>query len=399
MDDVRTRTHSRTADLDAALDSADVTELRRRRSEKWSAYASDVLPMWIAEMDYPLAEPIRRALHDAVDRSDAGYAPTRADALAHAFAGFARRRLGWDVDPTGAFVVPDVHVGIAEFLRVLTDPGDGVVMHTPSYPPFYEMLDDLGRTLVAAPLRHTDGGWEIDLGALEAAFAAGARAYLLINPHNPTGRVFTEAELREVTALAERYAVPIIADEIHAPLVLPGARHVPLPALGGWAVESGVVFTSASKAFNIAGLKCALAVAESRAMRDALRRLPTSMTVQASLFGVIATEAAFTDGDEWLDAVIRRLDSNRTRLGELLARHLPGIGWAPHEASYLAWLDFRDLGFRDDPATVLADRGRVGLSPGPAFGEAGHGWARLNLGTSSELVEEAIRRIAATVRS
>lgn len=395
MDDRRTRTHSRAAELDATLDSADVTALRKRRSEKWNAYAPDVLPMWIAEMDYPLAEPIRRALHDAIDRNDTGYAPTRTDALADAFAGFARRRLGWEADPAGVFLVPDVHVGIEEFLRVLTEPGDGIAMHTPSYPPFYEMLANLGRTLVAAPLHHADSGWGIDIDALEAAFAGGARAYLLINPHNPTGRVFTEAELRDVAALAERYAVPIIADELHAPLVLPDARHVVLATLGGWAAESGVVFTSASKAFNIAGLKSALAVAESKAMRDVLRRMPTSMTVQASLFGVIAAEAAFTSGDEWLDAAIRRLDGNRALLRELLARHLPEVGWTPHEASYLAWLDFRKLSLGDDPAVVLAERGRVGLSPGPEFGDAGRGWARLNLGTSSELVEEAVRRIAA----
>lgn len=397
MDNVRS--HSADADLDAALDAADLAELRRRRSEKWRGYAGDVLPMWIAEMDYPLADPIKRALHDAVDRSDTGYAPAGAEALAHAFAGFTERRFGWTVDPRGVSVVGDVVVGIEEILEVLTKPGDGVVMHTPSYPPFFEMLEKLGRRLVAAPLHHGDHGWDIDLDAFETALAARPSAYLLINPHNPTGRVFTRAELAAVAELAERYDVPIIADEIHAPLVLPGATHVPLTTLGGWAAESSVVFTSASKTFDIAGLKCALAIADGAGMREALRRLPSTTPHQASLFGVIAAEAAFTEGDAWLDAVIRRLDANRTLLGRLLSRHLPSIGWTPHEASYLAWLDCRELGLGDEPAAAFADLGNVGLSRGLDFGEAGRGWVRLNLGTSSAILEEAVHRMTTAVRS
>lgn len=383
--------------MDAALEGIDLESLRQRRSEKWSVYAPDVLPAWIAEMDFPLADPIRRALHDAVERGDTGYAPSRYPFLAEAFAGFAERRFGWAVDPQDVISVPDVNVGIAETLRVLTSPGDGIVMHTPTYPPFYDMLDDIGRGLIAAPLHAGEGGWQLDLAALEAAFAAGAGAYLLLNPHNPTGRVLTRAELEAATGLAERYGVPIVSDEIHAPLVLRGATHTPLTVLGGWAAERGVVFTSASKAFDTAGLKSAIAVTASRSMRQSLSRLPASLPYQSSLLGVIAAETAFASGDDWLDAVIRRLDANRELLDELLRDYLPGVRWTPQEASYLAWLDFRGLGLGDEPAEVLLERGRVALSRGLDYGEAGRGWVRLNVGTSSGLVEEAVRRMAAAV--
>lgn len=387
------------ADWEAELDSLDLAAQQRRRSEKWSAYPPEVLPAWIAEMDFPLAAPIRRVLHEAVDRGDTGYAPYRPRALAEAFTGFAARWFGWTVDPGDVTAVPDANVGIAETLRVLTGPGDGVVMHTPTYPPFYAMLDDIGRRPVSAPLTGGEQGWEIDLAALDAAFAEGARAYLLINPHNPTGRVLTRTELEAVTSLAERHRVPIIADEIHAPLVLPGATHIPLTTLGGWAAERGVVFTAPSKAFNTPGLKCALAVAGSPSMRDALARLPANLPYQVSLLGVLAGEAAFTQGDGWLESVRQRLAANRTLLGELLNRRLPEVGWIPQQASYLAWLDFRKLGLGDEPAARLAEHAGVGLSRGLDFGEAGRGHARLNVGTSGALVEESVRRIAAAARS
>jgi cystathionine beta-lyase len=232
---------------------------------------------------------------------------------------------------------------------------------------------------------------------MEQAFGAGARAYVLCNPHNPTGRVFRRAELHCIADLAGRYQVTVIADENHAPLTLPGATHTPYVALGGPAAALAVTVTSAAKAWNIAGLKCAVIVAGSRAMREHLARLPGGTISGMGHFGVLAAIAAYRDGGPWLRSAIARLAENRALLATLLAKHLPAIGYRPPEASYLAWLDCRQLGLGDDPAAHFLARGRVALSRGRNFGPNGSGWARLNMGTSPELLAEAVRRMAAAL--
>jgi cysteine-S-conjugate beta-lyase len=382
-------------DLLAAFDEVSLDALRRRRSSKWVRYPADVLPAWIAELDVPLAEPVRRVLHEAVEMGDTGYA--EAGELPEAFAGFARERLGWAVDPANVLVVPDVMVGVAEILRVATPPGAGVVINPPVYPPFFHILEEVGRSAIEVPLARTESGWRLDLDGLEAAFRGGARAYLLCNPHNPIGRVWPAADLTRIAELAERYGVLVLSDEIHAPLALAEATHTPFLTLGEAATEHGVVLTSASKAWNLAGLKCALAVVGSPRTRALLDRLPSEVRYRASNLGVLAGAAAFREGGPWLDALRTHLDRTRTLLGELLSERLPEVGYAPPEASFLAWLDCTALGLGDDPAAVFLDRGRVALVRGLDFGWQGGGCVRLNIGTSRALVGEAVRRMAAAV--
>ncbi len=254
------------------FEDLDLDRLRRRRSEKWQLHPPDVLPAFIAEMDYDLAEPVLAALRSAVDLSDCGYAT--ADGLGETFAAFAAARHGWAVDPGRVHLVPDVMAGVDAVLALATEPGDGVVINTPVYPPFFKHIGLAGRQVVEVPLVPVNGRWELDFARLEAAFAAGARGYLLCNPHNPTGRVFSAADLGRIASLAERYGVLVLADEIHASLTLPGARHTPFVSLGGAAAEHGVTLASASKAFNVAGLKGAVAVAGSASMQRLLGRLP-----------------------------------------------------------------------------------------------------------------------------
>jgi cystathionine beta-lyase len=262
---------------------------------------------------------------------------------------------------------------------------------TPAYPPFFDGVAEAGRRLVEVPL----AGGELDLDAIGAALAGDASALLLCNPHNPTGRVFDRATLEAVAELTDRHGALVLADEIHGPLVLPGARHVSFGALGD---RRAVVFTSASKAFNFPGLKCAVAIAGNDAVLRELDALPPEVHYRAGLFGVIASEAAFTHGDAWLDELLAALDSNRALLADLLASSLPEIGYAPPQASYLAWLDCRALGLGDDPSATFLERGRVALEPGPRFGAPGRGFARLNIGTAPELVTEAVGRMAAALR-
>jgi cysteine-S-conjugate beta-lyase len=367
----------------------DLERLRQRRSSKWVEHPPDVLPAFVAEMDVALAPPIRAALIEAIELGDTGYAEV--GGLFESYAAFAERRFGWSPDPARMALVPDVTAGIVEVLRVLTSPGDGVVITPPVYPPFFDAIPEAGRRVVEVPL--ADGA-ELDLDGLEHAFAGGARAFLLCSPHNPTGRVHDRATLEAVAALAERHGVLVISDEIHAPLTLPGAEHTPFTALGE---RRSVVIASASKAFNVAGLKCALAVAGSADVARELRALPGEVRYRAGLLGVIASEAAFTHGDAWLDALLAALDANRRRLGALLAERLPDVGYRPPDASFLAWLDCRALGLGDDPAAAFLARGRVALEPGPRFGAQGRGFARLNLGTSDALLDDAVRRMAAAV--
>ena len=242
------------------FEDLDLDRLRRRRSEKWRLYPPDVLPAFIAEMDYDLAEPVLAALRTAARPERLRVRQPWAD-IGETFAAFAAARHDWAVDPGRVHLVPDVMAGFDAILALATEPGDGVVINPPVYPPFFQHIGFYGRRVVEVPLIREDGRWELDFAGLEAAFAAGARVYLLCNPHNPTGRVFSADDLCRIAALAEQYGVLVIADEIHASLTLPGARHTPFVSLGGAAAEHGVTLASASKAFNVAGLKGAVAVA------------------------------------------------------------------------------------------------------------------------------------------
>jgi cystathionine beta-lyase len=377
------------------FDDVSLELLRLRHSAKWVKYPPDVLPAWVAEMDFALALPIREALLAAVSRDDTGYPD--ATKLGPSFARFSSERLGWEVDPERVRTVADIMSGVIELLRVLTAPGDGVVINPPVYPPFFRTIRELGRAVVEVPLARAGDGWKLDLDGLEAVFAAGARAYLMSQPHNPTGTSFERAELEAVARLASLHGVTVISDEVHAPMTMPGGTHVSYLAVEG-AQADGVAVASASKAWNLAGLKCAVVVSASAEMHERLEeKLPKHLAFHAGHLGVLATIAAFDHGGEWLDALVAHLDRNRLLLSELLAEHLPGVGYVPPQAGYLAWLDCRELGLGDDPAEAFLERGRVALSPGPTFGEPGHGFARLNFGTSSALVEEAVRRMATAV--
>ncbi len=372
----------------------DVTEatLRRRQSAKWKLYPPDVLPAWVAEMDYPLAEPIRRVLHDAIDDDDCGYADPRG--LGAAFAPWAKQQWGWEVAREDVHVVADVVTAISELLRVTTKPGEGVVIEPPVYPPFASTIRQLGRVVVAAPLARGEAGYAPDLDAIERAYAGGARVHLLCSPQNPTGIVYGRAELARIAELADRYEVLVLADEIHAPLTLPGATHHPFSAISAAAARRSIVLASASKTWNLAGLKAAMMIASSDETREMLARLPVETPYHAGHLGILASRAAFLEGHAWLASTVAILDRNRSLLGDLLKEHLPNVRWVPQQAGYLAWLDCRALPLGDDPAQPFLRRGKVALSSGPTFGEEGKGFARLNIATSRTLLEEAVHRMA-----
>ncbi|HEU5222428.1 MAG TPA: aminotransferase class I/II-fold pyridoxal phosphate-dependent enzyme [Candidatus Lumbricidophila sp.] len=377
--------------------AADPLEIARTRtSAKWRMYEPDVLPLPVAEMDFPLAEPIAKALHDAVDRSDTGYAAASRP-LAESFASFALARHAWVVDPTQAISAADVSTAIIAALGAVTAPGDGVVICPPVYPPFFTYPGEVSARTVEVPLAGgIDGGWALDLPGLAAAFAAGATTMVLCNPHNPVGYVPSRAELAALADLAAAHQVTVIADEVHGPLTYAGATFTPFLTVSDAAREHGIAITSPSKAFNLAGLKAALIVTDGERGAAARRRLPYELEWQVGQFGAIGGIAAWTEGGEWLDGVLTSLDDNRKLLATELARVLPGVRYRIPDATYLAWLDLSVLGWGDNPAAHALTRGRVALSPGPDFGPAaGRGHARLNFACSPEIVIEALGRLAA----
>ncbi|HEX3788934.1 MAG TPA: aminotransferase class I/II-fold pyridoxal phosphate-dependent enzyme [Pseudonocardiaceae bacterium] len=372
-----------------------VEVLRRRRSAKWRTYPADVLPLTVAEMDFGLAEPISAALREAVERSDTGYSMAEPD-LGLAIAGFAADRWGWEIDPTAVAAVTDVGVGVVELLRVLTRPGDAVAISPPVYPPFFDWAPEAGARLLEVPLAHGEDGWRLDLAALERAFATHPAVYVLCNPHNPVGRVHSPEELAALVRLARIYQVTLVSDEIHAPVVLPGATFTPLLSVPG-AAEVAVSLLSASKAWNLAGLKCAAVVTGSARMAAVVDRFPPDAIWRIGHFGVLATVAAFTEGQPWLDRLLGTLDQRRALLTELLRTRLPSVRWTPPQATYLSWLDCAAIGPDDQPRLRFLEHGRVALEPGPRFGAAGAGYVRLNFGTSAEILTEATARMAATI--
>lgn len=373
------------------LPVAPLEELRKRRSAKWRTHPDDVLPLPVAEMDFDLAPPVAAALREAVDRSDTGY-PAAAPMLGKALAGFAGERWGWDVDPAAVIAVADVGVGVVELLRVLARPGDPVVVCPPVYAPFFGWVPEAGARVHEVPL--VDG--RLDLAGLERAFATHPAAFLLCSPHNPVGRVHSHDELIEVVRLARAYGVTVVSDEIHSPLVLPGARFTPILTVPG-AAEVAVSVVSASKAWNLAGLKCGSVVTASPAMAAVVDRFPPDTPWRVGHFGVLATVAAYTDGGPWLDRLLATLDDRRTLLGRLLAERLPTLSWRPPEATFLAWLDCSAIGSGNHPGEHFLEKARIATEPGLKFGAAGGGHVRLNFATGAEILDQATAQMAAAL--
>jgi cystathionine beta-lyase len=388
------------------LERLDLARLRRRRGEKWRLYPPDVLPAWVAEMDFPLAAPIRRAVEEALAADDLGYPVNpRPQDLPSVFAARMAERFGWRIDPQRVEVLTDVVQGIYVALDRFAAPGQGVVVQTPVYPPFLHAVRDTGRRLVENPLVEGPGRYEMDLDGLRAAIDPETRVLLLCHPQNPTGRVFERGELEPLAELALRHDWVVVSDEIHADLVYPGsegreagARHVPFASLAPEVEARTITLTSATKAFNIPGLRCALAHFGSAELLHRFRSLPRHVRGGIGSLGLAATAAAWSEAQPWLDHVLRTLAGHRAFVADFVGAALPGVRHHPPEASYLAWLDCRSLGLGPSPQRFFLEHARVALSPGEAFGRPGEGFVRLNFATSRALLGEILERMAKALR-
>lgn len=381
------------------LEALPLESLRRRSSTKWRTYPADVLPMFVAETDFALAPGITEVLAAAVANGDTGYTPPDPGMKA-AFAAFAARRFGWDLDPERVRTTADVMMGVVELLRATTVPGDRVVTTPPVYPPFALCIEEAGCEVAPVPLRDTGSAWELDLPGIDRALADGARAVLLCNPHNPTGTVHTADALAELAEIAARHGAVVLSDEIHAPLVHGETVFTPFLAASPIAAEVGFAVTSASKAYNLAGLKCAVMVTASEGRAEVVRGLNPEVEWRTGLFGALAGVAAFdVSSDAWLDGLRAALARNRTLLTDLLHTHLPLAHYREPDAGYLAWIDVSAYGWGDDPAVPILEGARVALHHGPLFGPQGVGHVRLNFGCAPEVLTEAITRLGAFARS
>jgi cystathionine beta-lyase len=384
------------------LKALDLSELQTHRSEKWRAFPKEILPLPVAEMDFPVAEPIRQTLREMIDHSDLGYLGSIPE-MGIAFAGFAQRRWGWKVDPSQVRIAADVGVGVVEVLRVITKPGDKILINSPVYPNFFTWCNETHLNHVDVPLTQSEevingSNWILDWEGIDKAYASGIKAHLISNPHNPLGRVYTKEELSRLAELAKKHKVYLLSDEIHAPLTFSEQTFTPFLAVSDTAREVGITITAASKGWNIAGLKCAIIVTESPSVFETLNAIAPATHYRASLLGAFATVTAFEKGEPWLDSLMVQLDKNRKLVSELIATHTPGVGYRLPHCSYLAWLDLTSFNLGEDPSAVLIEKAKVAFVPGIRFGTQSAQFVRLNFATSPEILEEAFNRLSTVLR-
>jgi len=380
------------------LDDLDIARLRRRTGTKWQKYPGDVLPAWVADMDFPVAEPILALLRRTTEDSDLGYPLSReTNGLPEVFVERMQRRFAWTVDPLQVDLLTDVVQGAYIAIEVFSEPGDGIVIQTPIYPPFLTAVEETGRRLVENRLLETEDGYRIDFAALEDAIDRRTRVLLLCNPHNPTGRVFTRDELARLAGIAIERDLIVVSDEIHSDLTYPGHRHIPFATLGSEVEARTLTLTSATKAFNIAGARFAVAASGSAEIQERFNSVLSHIRGGLGSLGLAAARVAWTECQDWLDEVLIYLQGNRDFIADFLRTEMPMVGYLPPEATYLAWLDCGELELEPSPMEYFLEHAKVGFSEGENFGEVGRTFVRMNFATSRRILTEVLERVAKSI--
>ncbi len=387
------------SDFARRVDTTTIEHLRATGATKWSA-ADDSIGAFVAEMDFGIAPPITAALHRAVDDGAFGYMPKRIAAdLSESTAAFLERRYAWTVAPGDVWPIPDVIMGLELAMEHCSRPGSKIIVPTPSYMPFLMVPPMRGREVIEMPLAVREGRYEFDLDALQRAFDDGGDLLLLCNPYNPVGRVFERAELEAICAVVDRNGGRVFSDEIWAPLVYDGSAHVPYASISPVAAQHAITAMSASKAWNLPGLKCAELVLTSDRDRETWERIGPFSGHGTSNLGAIANAVAFREGDEWLRELVPYLQANRDALLDLLGQEVPGA-WMPRpEGTYVAWIDFRDAGGGERPAELFLREAGIGLTEGTMCGAVGAGSARLIFATPRPILEQIVRSLGASLRA
>jgi len=383
-----------------AYDFDRVIERRHTESSKWRKYGEDVIPLWVADMDFASPAPVIRALRERVEHGVFGYGYTLERSPLHdLFADRLQKLYGWRVEPDAVVLIPGVIPGFNVACRALTAAGDGVLLKVPLYPPLLRVPGNVGITMDAVDLaRSASGRYEIDFDALERAITPRTRVLLLCNPHNPVGRAWRREELGRMAELCLTRGLAIVADEIHSDLVFPPHRHVPIASLDPAIAGRTITLMAPSKTWNLAGLKFGLAVIPNAALRERFAAARADLVYGVNVLGYTAALAAYRDGEPWLEELLRYLGANRDFLVDYVRRRLAGVAVAPPDATYLAWLDCRDAAIPGgDPFTFFLETARVALNDGTAFGRSGQGFVRLNFGCPRAILTEGLDRMRAAL--
>jgi len=369
-----------------------LVDRRRTDSSKWQKYGPDVLPLWVADMDFQSPEPVIRALRERVEHGVFGYLALEQPEFHELFADRLLKRYGWRVSPEAVVLIPGVIPGFNVAGRIFAAPGDGLILQTPVYPPILRAASSIGLTREEAPLaRRSDGSYVVDIDAFSAGIRERTRFFLLCNPHNPVGRVFTREELTSLAQVCLRRGLAIVSDEIHCELTLEGNRHTPIASLDPEIAERTITLMAPSKTFNLAGLKCSVAIIPNAALREKFVNGRIDLVQTVNVFGYTAAFAAYRDGQPWLDELLRYLEANRDLVADYVRTRLPGVVMAPPEATYLAWLDCRNAGIPGgDPFTFFLEKARVALNDGALFGPGGAGHVLLNFGCPRSMLVKAL---------
>ncbi|MFD6701192.1 MULTISPECIES: MalY/PatB family protein [unclassified Microbacterium] len=380
-------------------DAIGIDRLREIGSLKWSVFP-EAIGAFVAEMDFPPAPAIAAAMKDAIDDGLTGYLPAAVRTrMTEATARWQKERYGWDVPADRIRAVPDVLTALRATIDFFTEPGSKIVLPTPAYMPFLTIPAMHDREIIEVPMLVDSGRHVYDLDGIDRAFADGGGLLILCNPYNPLGRVFERAELEAVAEVVARHGARVFSDEIHAPLVFAPHRHVPYASISAVTAGHTITAASASKAFNLPGLKAAQVILTNDADAETWARPEVAWAEHGTAnLGVIATTAAFDDSRDWLDDTLDYLDGNRRLLGELLAEHIPGMGYRAPEGTYIAWLDARALGIEGSPAAFFREHAGVAMTDGIACGAAGEGYLRFILATPRPVIEQAVRQMAAALR-
>jgi cystathionine beta-lyase len=386
------------SEIRRALESVSAAEMHRSSRVKWRLFGDEVLPAWVADMDFPVAPPVHRAIRELVGRHDFGYhfvplSPSLRDALVSRMA----ERFCWQIDPQRIVPLVNLLQGLDNSVLLHSRKGEGVVLQTPIYPPFLAAVERSGRRVVESSLVRGAHRYEIDFEHLRETLDPETRLLLLCNPHNPTGRVFEREELLALGELALEHDLIVVSDEIHADLTFPPHRHLPFATLGPEVAERTITLTSATKSFNLAGLPCAFAIFGSDRLQQPFRELPPHALGHPGILDDAATCAAWTEGQPWLDEVLAYLLENRDLVMDFIARRLPDLCVRPPEGTYMAWLDCRELGLPADPFNFFLEHARVALTAGREFGAPGKGFVRMNFATSRAILLEILERMGAAV--
>ncbi|WCC79829.1 aminotransferase class I/II-fold pyridoxal phosphate-dependent enzyme [Cutibacterium equinum] len=386
---------------DFDFDSPTVEWLRSRGTARWQDVAEDVIPLWVAEMDFRVAPPIQRAIEDTVANHAYGYPCD--NGLRHSWAAWVKKVQGLTIDPLKVRYLRNVLSGVQLAIRTYSAPGSPVIVPSPAYMPFWEVPGLEGREIIAVPMIDSDLGWTLDLDGIDAAFGRGAGSLILCQPYNPLGRVFTADELGALAEVVESHHGFVISDEIHGPLVpaCPERKaSVPYATVSEAAAAHSVLVSSASKSFNIPGLMTAfitLFTPEQAKLWD--EKVHPLDAAGATTIGLAANKAAFDSGQEWLDAANRYIHDNAVWLSETLADQLPAVDYRVPEGTYLGWLDFSAYELPTSPGQWLLRHARIRLNDGPTFGPGGEGHARINFATPRYLLEEAVDRMVSAINS